>query len=268
MEISIKRLNADNREILALHQAASTDAAHLGSYVLCRPIGQEGTRTVAMFRVLSERLARAGCDVWRFDYHGTGDSPGEEIDQTLQGWGQDLLAVHAQAAAQARGPVRWFGMGLGANVALRAATQASQSPRALVLWEPVLQGRRYVQALLEGHRRELAREFCYSWDQLLDQGRATEPTLPGDVLGFDYGQRLSTEIAELDGLPLAPALRRGVSIVCGVHGDERDALAASVSSPDLRIHLIQTRTDWMSSQAMGTAIVPPDAIQTLMDTLH
>ncbi len=268
MDISITRLNAGNREIVAIHQAPSADAPHRGSYVLCRPIGQEGTRTVAMFRVLSERLARAGCDVWRFDYHGTGDSPGEEADQTLHGWGQDLMALHAHAAAHARGPVRWFGMGLGANVALRAAVQAPNRPEQIVLWEPVLDGGRYAEALRQGHRRELVREFRVPWSQLRKQGRVKDPTLPGDVLGFDYGERLSEEIQSLGQLPLAPALRRGVRIVCGIHEDERQMLDAGISSPDLRIHAIQQRTDWMSSQAMGTAIVPPDAIQTLMGTLN
>ena len=268
MDLGIQRLLADDREILALTQNANAEASPQGSFVLCRPVGQEGTRTAAMFRVLSERLARAGCDVWRFDYHGTGDSPGEEVDQTLHGWCRDLLAVHAHAQAQARGPVRWFGMGLGANVALRAAPQALPAPQALVLWEPVLDGRRYARALCEGHRRELAREFDCRWEQLIAQGRAVEPALPGDVLGFDFGPQLSAELASIDHLPLAPALRRGIRVVCAVHDEDREALGSGIESVDLCIQCVQSRTDWMSSQAQGTAIVPPDAIQTLVDMLR
>lgn len=267
MDISIARLNAHDREVLAIHQAADPKTVRRGAYILCRPIGQEGARTVAMYRVLSERLARAGCEVWRFDYHGTGDAPGEEAHQTLHGWVQDVLTVHGHAMAKATGPVQWFGMSLGATVALQAAVQAANRPKGLVLWEPVFNGSDYTQALLAGHRRELAREFGCSWAQLLHQRRVSEPALPGDVLGFDFGEHLSKQLLELNGLPLASVLRRGVQVVVAVHDDQKGRIEPGVKSPDLRIHAIQTRTDWMSSQAMGTAIVPPDAIQTLMDTL-
>lgn len=268
MDISIARLQPDDREVLTIRQAAKEGAQSRGSFLLCRPIGQEATRTAAMYRVISERLSREGCDVWRFDYHGTGDSPGEEQDQTLMAWQQDLLAVHAHAQSQTQGPVHWFGMGLGANLALKAANRAHTPPKAVVVWEPVLNGQVYVQALLNGHRDELAREFGYSWSQLKQQARAWEPQLPGDVLGFDYGPALSQELMQLETLPLAPALRRGIQVICALQPEDRSAMEGLLSSRHLHWHSVETQTDWMSSQAMGAAIVPSDALRILLEALN
>lgn len=163
MDISIRRFGARSREVVGVLQHARKGTSLRARYLLCRPLDQEAVRSAAAFRVLSERLSRESCDVLRFDYHGTGDSPGEEQDQSLAGWAKDLLAAHEQLEPGSAVPVNWFGMGLGATLALRAAEHAITPPRHLVLWEPVLDGASYVQALLSAHREELAREFGHPW---------------------------------------------------------------------------------------------------------
>lgn len=238
-------------------------------YVLCRPLGQEAVRTAAVYRVLSDRLAREGCEVLRFDYHGTGDSPGEEDQQSLSDWVEDTLAAHEQMAAPGSNvPVNWFGMGLGATLALRAALRAKSPPANLVLWEPVINGARYVQTLKDAHRAELTRELGHPWPRLLQQGKVSEPTLPGDVLGFEIGPRLADDLKSLPDLALAPALRRGIQVTCCIHEEHRPALATTEESGLLRLHTVAERINWMSSQAMGTAIVPPDLPRTLLSTLE
>ncbi len=44
--------------------------------MLCAPIGSEYTRSHRSLRHLADRFARAGIPAVRFDYHGTGNSPG------------------------------------------------------------------------------------------------------------------------------------------------------------------------------------------------
>lgn len=268
MDISIVRLDHQGRDIVVIRQAGAPDQAQRGHFILCRPIGQEATRTAAMFRVLSDRLVRQGCTVWRFDYHGTGDAGGDEVDQTLSDWTQDLAAVHQHVARTEAGPIRWFAMGLGGVVALNAAAKLQEAPAHMVLWEPVTHGSSYLNALKEGHRRELAREFGYSWPQLLAQGRVNEPTLPGDVLGFDYGQALVDDIQRIDQLPLAAALRRGTRILCALHEPDRRAVETQLISANLQWHTVESPTDWMSSQAMGTAIVPTDALKAVLSAIQ
>jgi len=268
LNIEIRRFDGGSGEVVGVLQHARPGAPPRPSFLLCRPFAQEATRTASMYRVLSDRLAREGCEVLSFDYHGTGDSPGEEAEQGLRGWVQDIVAAHEQLCQPGGPAVHWFGMGLGATLATQAAARVARPPAHLVLWEPVVDGARYVQALFDGHRDELAREFSRPWGQLLRQNRAVEPHLPGDVLGFMVGATLADDLGRLSGLPLGAALRRGVRTVCVAGDEDRAALAglAADSGGLLTLQALETRTNWMSSQAMGSAVVPPEVPRTLLNT--
>lgn len=261
----IIRWGAPGRELVgSFHRAPLTDRA-ASAWLLCRPIGLEGTRSAAMYRVIADRLARQGHDVLCFDYHGTADAPGEEADQTLAAWVSDAAAAHAWLADHARpgAAIRWFAMGFGAHVAVRATLRVNPPPRHLLLWEPSLDGGSYLAAIQAAHRAELAREFGVPWDRLVAQGRAREPRLPGDVLGFDHGPALASELEALGPLPLASAMRRSVGITCAVPADRRQALDDLADAPLLTVQTVDAPTNWMSSQAMGSAVVPPQVLQLL-----
>lgn len=267
MDISIRRFGRPSREMVGVHQEAAQGEAPRARFLLCRPLGQEAVRTAAIYRVVGERLARERCDSLRFDYHGTGDSPGEERDQSLSGWLDDTLAAHEQLQDGTDVPVIWFGMGLGATLALRASLRARKPPSQLVLWEPVLDGPTYAHDLAEGHQRELVNMFRLPWERLVLSGKAVEPRLPGDVLGFHVGQQLAEELQLMRDFHLAPVLRRGLRVLCAVQPEQRRLLADLESHPLLRLHNVAQRVDWMSSQAMGTAIVPPDLLKAMLSTL-
>ena len=268
LNIEIRRFGRDGREMVGVLQRARDGAPRKPSFLLCRPFGQEATRTASMFRVLSDRLAREGCDVLTFDYHGTGDSPGDEIDQSLLAWVDDVQAAHEELCSPQGTPLHWFAMGLGATIAARAAARVTRPPASVVLWEPVLNGASYLQALFSAHRDELAREFHYPWTRLLRQGRVEEPKVPGDVLGSMIGAALTADLNGLTTLALAPALRRGIRIVCGVHQEQRENFEglSNGSGGLFGLQTVQTRTNWLSSQAMGTAMVPPEVPRTLIAT--
>lgn len=103
--------------------------------------------------------------------------------------------------------------------------------------------------------------------RLLRLGKVTEPTLPGDVLGFDIGQVLADELLRLDKFALEPAIQRGIRITCAVHPERRELFAGLAANSNLKVHVVETRSNWMSSQAMGAAIVPADLPRTLLSTL-
>ncbi|WP_159594017.1 alpha/beta fold hydrolase [Hydrogenophaga sp. BPS33] len=247
--------------------AAETGTALRAKFLLCRPLGQEAVRTAAIYRVVADRLAREGGETLRFDYHGTGDSPGDEGDQSIAQWVDDVLDAHASLEQGGQAPVHWFGMGLGANIALRAALRAKAPPAQLVLWEPVFNGKAYVQALKDGHCAELVRMFRVPWERLLSSGKAVQPQLPGNLLGFEFGPKLSEDLQEMGDINLLPALRRGIRVVCAVHAEQRPMFETMGAQALFHLHTVETRTDWMSSQAMGTAIAPPDIPRTLISTL-
>ncbi|WP_170162309.1 alpha/beta fold hydrolase [Caldimonas tepidiphila] len=269
MELSIRNFGAPGRAMVGVMQHARAGAARRSAFLLCRPYGQEAIRTSPMYRAISDRLAREGCDVLRFDYHGSGDSAGDESAQSLSLWVEDTMAAHELLLAEdPQRAVHWFGLGLGANIALRAAARARRVPRHLVLWDPVLDGPRYMQALCDSHRTELSRELGLEWHQLVRRGREREPALPGTVLGFPFGEKLCEELRHLRELPLAAAARRGVRLSCAVPEDDRPRLEGALDASRLTLHSLETRTNWMSTEAMGTAIVPQEVMRSLLSTLE
>lgn len=267
MNLEVKRFGTAERQMVGLLVRGRTGVPPRPAFLLCRPFGQEGTRTAAMFRVVADRLARGDSTVLTFDYHGTGDSPGEEVDQSLANWSLDIEAAHQVLAAESDCPVYWFAMGLACHPALRAAARMTHPPAHLVLWEPVLDGPAYAERLFAAHRQELEHEYHHPWQWLLRQGWVREPEIPGDVLGFDVGPQLAEEIRVLPPLPFASALRRTVGVTCGIHEESESLLSSLPGAGHVRVARIESRTNWMRSQAMGSAIVPPEMLRTLLSTV-
>ena len=115
--------------------------------LLCPPVGHEQVHTHRALRHLAENLAAHGFAVLRLDYHGTGDSDGNDHDpQRCATWQTNIQ----DAAAWMRehggcSQVSLIGLRFGATLAaLHAATHAVDN---LVLWAPIVSGRRYVREL-------------------------------------------------------------------------------------------------------------------------
>lgn len=115
--------------------------------VLCPPIGHEYTHSHRTLRHLADRLALAGVPAVRFDYPGSGDAPGSDLDpDRLQAWKAGVRAAidHARRAS-GRSRVCLIGVRFGATL---AALVAGEMPvELLVLWNPCVSGERYLREL-------------------------------------------------------------------------------------------------------------------------
>lgn len=129
-----------------LHQA--TDAPALDAIaVICPPIGPEDTRSHRSIRHLADAFAAAGIAALRFDYHGSGDSPGSDVDpERVETWTADIVAAvrHATAISGGR-PVVLVGLRLGATLAWLASRTAGVD--GLVLWNALATGRPFIREL-------------------------------------------------------------------------------------------------------------------------
>jgi len=236
--------------------------------LLCNPIGQESIRTAVLYRTLAARAARAGIAALRFDYHGCGDSPGRMEEQSLSDWCEDLLAAHRALASLPHRPrIAWFGLGLGANLACSSVMHAHPAPVGTLLWDPVTDGKGYLAALCDAHRRELEFAFGMPWRSIRRLHDEPEPELPGVVLGFEYGGRLVDEIGRSGSADLSPMFERCRPVVCGL----RDGGTAPPNGWPSGVRVVPSdATEWMNNAAMGTAIVPQDvqrAFDEFLDSL-
>ncbi|MEQ8661272.1 MAG: hypothetical protein RLW62_10675 [Gammaproteobacteria bacterium] len=113
--------------------------------VLCPTLGAESLSTHRALRALADDLAARGLPVLRFDYRATGDSAdGPDGRLTCAGCIDDVCA----ALALVRGMpgvrrVCVVGVRLGAAFAVAAAARTAVA--GLVLWGPVVAGRRFAR---------------------------------------------------------------------------------------------------------------------------
>ena len=98
-------------------------------------------------RHMADHLAEYGIASLRFDYRGTGDSPGSDADaDRVNGWQRDIEAA-IDYAKHATGctVVCVIGIRLGATLAALVAQRCTID--LLVLWNPCINGRRYLREM-------------------------------------------------------------------------------------------------------------------------
>ncbi|MEZ0308390.1 MAG: alpha/beta hydrolase [Ramlibacter sp.] len=128
------------------HRAASP-ARGVG-VLLCRPIGYEALCTYHTYTQLAETLAQAGFDVLRFDYQGTGDSAGGDVDpDRVAAWLESTeRAIAELQRLSGVSRLALFGVRLGATLAAHAAARLG-GVESLVMWAPCATGRAFVREL-------------------------------------------------------------------------------------------------------------------------
>jgi alpha-beta hydrolase superfamily lysophospholipase len=254
------RFGPPQRQLLGLYHPAAPGRTRPTAVLLCNPHGQEAIRTHRMFRVLAERLSRAGIHVLRFDYLGTGDSDGDDTDGHLDLWRDNILLAHQELKRRAaNAAVTWIGVRLGATLAcLATATAPASPPERLVLWEPLTDGPAYLAEMARNHQRALASSYSLIPPKYKQPG-------PDEALGFGLGDTLLSQLRTLKPDTLPAVRTRHVTLVSG-HGQAgAPALARRLAQDGVAHRTIpfEHAFDWASEEALNTALVPHEALQVL-----
>jgi pimeloyl-ACP methyl ester carboxylesterase len=171
-------------------------------------------------RRLAALLANAGQHVLRFDYFGTGDSAGATDGGSIDQWEDDIRLAEAKLR-ELSGVDRLSLVGhrLGGALAWRAAAKMERRPRHLVLWDPVVRGKTYLDEL-RGADAAYASQLLYVPPQ-------TEPVT--ELFGHPLPDALrrSTEALDLVREPLPAATR--VHLYVGRQDEEIRALSSRLS---------------------------------------
>lgn len=231
--------------------------------LLCPPFGQEAIRTHRLYRVLAERLARAGHAVLRFDYRGTGDSAGDDVDGTFTGWCEDLLAAHAELMRRsAATQVTWIGLRLGASLALTAAAKPSAGLRRVVACEPIVDGSAYLALLRERHVAEVESVLSLRPRPSPVEVALSDPeSFKDEALGFALSPTLRAELGRLRldrDTPKAPV--ESVWI-------DASATPAAPGTPSLSWKLEETR-DWLVDTADNGTLIPAKLMMQIMKAVE
>jgi pimeloyl-ACP methyl ester carboxylesterase len=119
--------------------------------VLCNPFGSEQNCTYRCYRHIAERLSFAGVNVLRFDYYGTGNSPGADAEPSVvRAWLDSIHgAIDFLTDAAETEDLYLFGTRLGATLAAAVASERGDGTiKGLALWYPFDNGGDFSREIL------------------------------------------------------------------------------------------------------------------------
>ena len=128
-----------------LHRPEDQETHH--GVVICAPLGFEQLHAHRGLRHLADELAARGLSVLRFDWSGTGDSAGEDLDpDRYSAWLADIqTAVRWMKTRLDCSRISVIGLRMGATLAAMALQ--AEEIQELVLWAPITNGRAFVREL-------------------------------------------------------------------------------------------------------------------------
>lgn len=222
--------------------------------VICPPVGQEFNRSHWALRMLATQLARKGVHVFRFDYHGVGDSAGNTDQiESLDSWTRNIgqAVEHLKKLSGVRN-VMLIGLRLGGLLAAKTAIRSSDV-NSIILWEPVVNGGQYLNDLRSMHAQMLDLWVCKM--QTPNNENIEE------ILGSRYQRSLLTEIEQQAfdvGQVLQPQL---------ILQSPTDTESFSHPEPSLQ-KVVQTDRDgaWNDLRELETALLRPKATNTITTT--
>ena len=172
----------------ALHRAPSP--ASIG-VVLVPPLLHEQPRSRRFVTEVASQFAASGLSCLRFDFHGTGDSPGRGDEVDFASMAADLTvataALRSHAGVEQVVLLAWRGAGLLAQSWLQQARLGDR----VVLWEPIIDGAGWLRELQRNDASERA---------LRPRPRPGVPRTgtqdDGQLMGFAASPRLRADLAK------------------------------------------------------------------------
>jgi uncharacterized protein len=205
-------------------------------------------------------VATAGAHVLRFDYFGTGDSAGEMQEATLDIWHDDIrCGVQELKEVSGARRVTLVGLRLGALLGSRAAAALPDEIDRLVLWDPVLDGRTFLDEQFRA---------CYL-PRLFGRGPVPRPEAVGggfEVLGYPLSARLVHDITHLDMRSFARELSsRAYALISGTFDDETKLRGALRSRQfDIPVRSFAGTPCWEPAWPETVAVIPAELIKQLV----
>jgi len=251
-------LNSRNRQIYTLTQAAKESVANGIGVLLVPPVGNEQRRSQRPLRVLMQNLARQGFTLMRFDWHGTANSSHDSGElNSVKNWCDDVHDAAQRLSGQCD-EIDVVALRLGALIA--ANTELSGLPvRNRVYWEPVLNGKQYLNELAELQSGILSDVFRFL------RVRKSNTTPMTEFAGLQLNPSLQHSVASLD---LKTLLLENVwNEQSHLIVQNSRQVAAPVGS-NTTIHMVDENNDWIGHRSTTNDMHINLAASVLADILN
>jgi exosortase A-associated hydrolase 2 len=226
--------------------------------VLCYPWGHEYTRAHRAYRQLAHHLSHIGFPVLRFDFYGCGDSDGDCEQGEMRQWLEDIEAAIREIRGKSGiGQVCLVGLRLGGTLAAMAGA-ARGDLDGLVLWDPVINGRTYLEELRALHQERLRVVFQ---DEPQDVHRAEKPT---EIIGFPLTPALLTALEHLDLLAMQQKPAQNILIIASHEGSCAGQLTEHLKSLGARLAYQHLASPQIWRGETHTGLVPHQLLQSIV----
>lgn len=261
---------SSDRPLFGAYHPPEHGSVGTGGAVLCPPVGREHVHSYRALRRLAETLAGDGIHVLRFDYTGCGDSAGDAGEGSLERWTGDVCtAVEELRETAGARRISVVGLRMGAAVAALGCRRRDDV-RSLVLWEPVVDGARYLRRLVAAHRRTIRDRH----PPIRDGGGDgwTGDDAEAQALGFPLPDRLRRELEDLDLRRLELGEPAGAGIeAAGLVASRPDRPSRDLhrrlreAGLDVELRNVPTEGSWDRIDEAGQALFPPEALAAVAE---
>ena len=175
-----------------------------------------------MVTLQAQALARLGVGTLVIDLYGTGESEGNYGDARWTIWADNVRQGIDWLDSQPGGCIALLGIRLGVPLALAALTYSS-TKRALIAWQPVVDGKTYLTQFMRMRiaanmdRTDLPKETTNAMRAQLAEGKSIE------IAGYEIHPELAKDIENLRLTELAPNDSTQV-VWCEKSSDSENAL--------------------------------------------
>ena len=190
-EIELFFFESSGNPLFGCYHAPQSGPDRQCSVVLCYPMGQEYILSHRAYRQLAVRLSDVGFPVLRFDFYGCGDSSGNCEQGQIRQWLNDILTAIGEIRGRC-GVVKvcLVGLRLGGTLSMMVGAERG-GIEGMVLWDPVVSGRAYIEELTTLHPGTLQ-------DSSTKPKHRTIGQKPTEILGFPITNCMLTDLENID----------------------------------------------------------------------
>jgi pimeloyl-ACP methyl ester carboxylesterase len=197
----------------------------------------------------------------RFDYIGTGDSAGASGAGSIEEWTANVRDA-AQELRETSGleKISMVGVRLGGAVAAYAATE-EESVETLLLWDPVSDGTRYLNNMIDMHDA-----FVVDLDRF-PEGHVRDVDASGnELVGMPFTDEFRKSLERIDLLSIANLNARKIAVV--VTDDQPRYRQTSKHFRSLvgpcSYHVLDEPASWDALSDLGVAIMPHELLRSVV----
>ncbi len=193
------------------------------AFIYLHPFAEEMNKSRRMAALQAKAFAAAGLGVLQIDLYGCGDSEGDFGDATWEIWKDDVACARQWLIRKGFRSIHFWGLRLGALLALDYVREAEIDSAKFVLWQPVVNGKLFLTQFLrlklvsglisddidKVSNVQVFREKLAAGELLEVAGYMLSPTLAATIDALKLSQ-LITKNSEIYWFEITPDVERGL----------------------------------------------------------